>query len=72
MLVMAAAEWKIIDKGAPKGIQRRPLNRAMVNRSTRIFVQILLSTERNGLLLSKIPPLIVQLGPYNRSIESST
>ena len=40
----------------------------MVNRSTRIFVQILLSTERNGLLLSKIPPLIVQTGPYNRSI----
>ena len=51
-----------------KPIQRRPPICAMVNRSTRIFVQILLSTERNGLLLSKIPPLIVQLGPYNRSI----
>ena len=35
-------------------IQRRPRNRAMVNRSARLFVQNLTGTERNGLLRSKI------------------
>ena len=43
-----------------KVVQRRPPIRAMVNRSTLLFVQNLVSTERIGLSSSKIPLLIVQ------------
>ena len=41
----------------------------MVNRSARLFGQNLVGTERFGLLVSKISPLIVHPGPHNRSIE---
>ena len=41
-------------------LQRRPRNRAMDNRSTRLFVQNLVSTERNEGLLHENARIIVQ------------